>query len=453
MKTRSKPKASLKAEVVEGISTRKTLSQLDANPPRVVVLPKDISSDARIVTLKNPATSIPSRYFYCPNVGLHEFTKITTEKKAPRSWLLSRRSQTDERNTSSKGDNGRADVDDLDTVGNGYILKEPDMLIATPYDPLFLILPILLPASASSGTKQMFLALDEHLDSLGATAKDMKHLLSTSEFGSVIEKRMDTICDAVDAGDEKMYRISQDKLVRELLFKAKRMCANGLSASMEEHFVKDALKAPVLDLGAQMMSAENKIASSQPLELSTSTNEESQSSTPSLSGASSNMESQSSTSTEATSVSSNPVAEDATTEYVEVKSSDEPPQEIVQLLRVRTALSFLLSTCVPEHIRKIINGALSEAKLINFTPLDAHLAHIASLRQQAQVLRNVSDNINRKRTIEDEEAAEVRAEKKRKKEEEEKKKKSESRALKDLKKADTSGMKKLSSFFTKAAAK
>ena len=51
--------------------------------------------------------------------------------------------------------------------------------------------------------------------------------------------------------------------------------------------------------------------------------------------------------------------------------------------------------------------------------------------------------------MEDDEAVEARAEKKRKREEEEKRKKSESRALKDLKKVNTKGMKKLSSFFTK----
>lgn len=53
----------------------------------------------------------------------------------------------------------------------------------------------------------------------------------------------------------------------------------------------------------------------------------------------------------------------------------------------------------------------------------------------------------------DDEAIESRAEKKRKKEEDEKRKKAgESRGVKDLKKVDTTGMKKLSDFFGKGAA-
>jgi Ydr279p protein family (RNase H2 complex component). len=51
-------------------------------------------------------------------------------------------------------------------------------------------------------------------------------------------------------------------------------------------------------------------------------------------------------------------------------------------------------------------------------------------------------------------AAESRAEKKRRKEEEDKRKNTgQSRGVKELKKVDTSGMKKMSDFFGKAAAK
>jgi len=52
----------------------------------------------------------------------------------------------------------------------------------------------------------------------------------------------------------------------------------------------------------------------------------------------------------------------------------------------------------------------------------------------------------------DDEAAETRAEKKRRKEEEEKRKKAgESRGLRDLKKVNVTGMKKMSDFFGKGA--
>jgi hypothetical protein len=62
--------------------------------------------------------------------------------------------------------------------------------------------------------------------------------------------------------------------------------------------------------------------------------------------------------------------------------------------------------------------------------------------------------MSRKRAIEDDDDRTAeREEKKRKKEEDEKKKKTEGRAVKALKKVDTSGMKKMSAFFGKVEKK
>jgi len=61
--------------------------------------------------------------------------------------------------------------------------------------------------------------------------------------------------------------------------------------------------------------------------------------------------------------------------------------------------------------------------------------------------------VSRKRALEDDEALAGREEKKRRKEEEEKRKKAEGRAVKMLKKVDTSGMKKMSAFFKKVEKK
>ncbi|GAI91432.1 unnamed protein product [marine sediment metagenome] len=110
---------------------------------------------------------------------------------------------------------------------------------------------------------------------------------------------------------------------------------------------------------------------------------------------------------------------------------------------MRTCQEFLIKSYVPSalhrHIR--INGE-------DFTPLDQELARIAKLRAEAHALRSISDNISRKRgVLDDEEALEKAETKKRKKEEEEKRKKSMSHGVKKLAKADTTGMKKMSSFF------
>ena len=89
---------------------------------------------------------------------------------------------------------------------------------------------------------------------------------------------------------------------------------------------------------------------------------------------------------------------------------------------------------------------------IDFKPLKDRLKEIADLRAQALALRDMS-NFTRKRSLDDEEE-EIRGEKKRRKEEAEKKSKAaESQAVKKLKKVDTSGMQKMSSFFAKAAPK
>ncbi|KAI7357608.1 hypothetical protein KC336_g22122, partial [Hortaea werneckii] len=91
---------------------------------------------------------------------------------------------------------------------------------------------------------------------------------------------------------------------------------------------------------------------------------------------------------------------------------------------------------------------------VDFGPLDAHLQHINQVKADAQALRSISDNISRKRgTLDDDEAVEKAQAKKQKKEEEEAKKKSMSVGVKRLAKADTSGMKKMTSFFTKAGKK
>jgi hypothetical protein len=71
------------------------------------------------------------------------------------------------------------------------------------------------------------------------------------------------------------------------------------------------------------------------------------------------------------------------------------------------------------------------------------------MRQEAVSMRSLGD-FSRKRSIIEDEDSETRAEKKRKKEEEEKRNKAGvSRGVKNLKKVNTSGMKKMSDFFKK----
>ncbi|KAF2024179.1 hypothetical protein EK21DRAFT_94314 [Setomelanomma holmii] len=403
--TRSKPKA--KEPTPEPpVSTVKPLPASTSNPPKLFVLPKDVSKDARIVTLDNPANDTPSRYYFCPNKRFYEFTRIAAPKKECRGWLI-----TGENSKGAEQKEGDA------RIGSGYVNKSADLFVATPIDLLFLILPALAPKSAKD-TKQQFLAFDDYLDKLSASSRHWRALIS--QFPSIqamIEKRMCAISDTVDAGDETMYRISNDKLLSVLLKKAERMVNTGLPPSLEDKFIKTALEIPIMNIKR----------------------EDSSLSTPST-------QNDSQTSTSTTTTSDSPDTTLTTPHEQSTKPLITPPT-VPHLLRLRTALTYLSSSYLPATLRPLITTHLSSP---TFTPLTTHLAAIATLKSEAAALRSISDNISRKRAIEeDDEKIAEREEKKRKKEEEERKKKSESLGARRLKKVDTSGMRKMSSFFTK----
>jgi hypothetical protein len=247
-------------------------------------------------------------------------------------------------------------------------------------------------------------------------------------------RRMLAICDEMEVDDENLLMLSRSKLLSVLLEKARKVADKGLPASMEERFVRQALEMPVLSVRREESSFDPSEVEQQP-----GAEVESQTSTPTAD--SQNTESSTMTaaniSTAATSVTSTP-------------APTGPPNEIIRLLRIRTAFDFLLRSYLPEGLRIGMSSILEVASPIDFTPLNEHLARITELKKEAQALRSMSDNISRKRNAaeDDEEAAEKAEAKKRKKEEEEMKKKNVSRGVQQLKKADTSGMKKLSAFFS-----
>ena len=412
-RTRSKPaKATPKESTPEPTtSTAKSLPESTPNPPKLFVLPKDTSKDARIISLDNPANATPSRYYFCPEKGFYEFTRIAARKKDCRSWLI----------TGEKAEDDTTEGTDPSRIGSGYITKSADLFVATPIDILFLILPALTPKSAKD-TKQHFLAIDDYLDSLSSASPHWKALLSQyPSLKSMIETKMRRICDTVDAGDETMYRLSHPKLLEVLLAKAERMVKNGLPPSLEEKYIKTALEIPVMSIKREesTLSAVSTTAGT----------EEEKENKPTIT------ESQTSVETSITTPD-----DDASS-----KPTLTTPEGIPHLLRLRTSLTYLFSAYMSPTLRTPLLALLSA----RFAPLEAHLSSIAALKSEALSLRSLSDNISRKRAVElDEEKIAEREEKKRKKEEEAIKKKNEGRGVKQLKKVDTSGMKKMSSFFT-----
>jgi hypothetical protein len=413
--TRSKPKAK-EPTPDPPVSAIKPLPASTSNPPSLFVLPRNTSDEARIVTLDSPAHGAPSRYLFCPDKGFHEFMRIAAPKKDCRSWLLTG-------GTAEEGHEGSGEG----SIAGGYVSKSADLFVATPVDVLLLVLPALAPKSAKD-TQQHYLALDDYLDKLSASSSHWRALLSqNSSLKSMIEKRMRALCDTVDAGSESMYRLSHDKLLRLLLKRAERMVQHGLPPSLEEKFIKTALEVPIMSIKRE--DSTSSAAETEQLSVTTS------------------IDSQASKDTSITT---------PDTHDQPAKPSLQTTPEVQHLLRLRTSLTYLMSSYLPPTLRSIIASLLSQSSLTlpNFSALDTHLATIATLKSEATALRSISDNISRKRAFEDdEEKIAEREEKKRKKEDEDRKKKSEGRGIKQLKKVDTSGMKKMSAFFTKVPKK
>ncbi|KAF2665800.1 hypothetical protein BT63DRAFT_76251 [Microthyrium microscopicum] len=422
--------------------TTKTLSSVDSNPPKLFILPKDISSEARIITLRDPVRNEPSRYYFCPQKGFHEFTRISAPRADPRSWLLvSENNQSSELDTTEGAQEESEESTAFKKQLNGYVSKSQDLFLATPFDSLFLILSIVAPGVATSkgDQKSMFLTLDDHIEK-SEQSPALNELLRERECRKILEDRVRAICDIVEAGDDSMFRLSQEKLAKEIYGKARKLVQLGLPASLEDKFVTRPLQAPM------MIIEKAKVETTLDTVVLDEATAAAESQTTLVSEV---LESDASTLEKSTITSTTTTFESTTTI---VDTPTEPSTEMTQLLRMRTALNFILRSYIRADLRGPILSSISTLKLIDFRPLDTHLQKLDADRASAAALRSISDNISRKRPADDDELADVNAEKKRKKDEEDKRKKAESRGVKDLRKVNTSGMKKLSSFFTKKPA-
>jgi hypothetical protein len=441
MKTRSKrttkTTTSKKESSEQVTSAAKDLAPSVTTPPHVFVLPKGTSAEARIITLPDPTSSSLNRYFVCPEKGFYEFTKIAAPNKACRSWLLAaEKSKSTVKDIDSKNEDSNEQVDE------GYVLEQPDMFVATPIDPLFVFLLLLVGGEGGSYLTSSDYVFTSEKEGLA----QLQQLLRQKTFAK-LEKTMETrigfVCDCLDMGDgeDKMYQLSTSKLVDALLSKAQNMVKQGLPASMEERFVKQALEVPVLSI-----RREESNVSIAPEDATLGTEGDN-------AGADTSQESSISTATTITTTSISTTASSVASTPAGVQPL--AAHEIINLLRVRTGFDFLVASYVPISLRASISDACKTAtSSVDFTPLDKHLEHIAGLKKQAQLLRSLSDNISRKRGAEDDEEALDKAEAKRKKKEEDEiKKKNTSRGVQQLAKANTTGMKKLSSFFMKAPPK
>ncbi|KAF5574598.1 ribonuclease H2 subunit B [Fusarium pseudoanthophilum] len=404
--------ADTKASEPKSTSSKFSLSSRAENPSKILILPSKATPEARIVTLPNPRHGRPARYLVCPETGIYEFTKVAIPNTTPRSWLIE---------TSSDSS--------TDSFRKTGVSMGQDLFLATSIDPLFLVLPALTETqSKSSGGKRLFLSSDDYFDKLPQGSSHLSEIVRCDKTRKLIENRMAEVCDTVEAGDENMFRINESKLVNVVLEKAKRMREGGLAPSMEEKFVKKALEAPIL------------VQKRETTEITTRT--ESQTSNPD------SADSQSTAATTETEVSESSTAATsftAETTTENIVSAIEASSEIINLQRLRVALNFICSGYIATSLTAQLEDTLKRETLVDFAPLDEYLAKLSKLRAEAMAAHSI--DYSRKRGLdEDEDEAFV---KKRKMEEEKKKKSLESRGVRDLKKVNTKGMKKMSDFFKK----
>ncbi|CAF9905039.1 MAG: hypothetical protein GOMPHAMPRED_003017 [Gomphillus americanus] len=437
MKTRTRTtKASAKAsakEVIEVIAP-KVLPAQDEHPPKLFLLPESISKDATMVLLHHPRTLKPTRYYHCKRTGFYEIKRIASGNGLRKSLLLAPECA---RSTATEHDEN--------LPAGGHIIQTAAFFAVTPIDPLFLLLPALSPVPKNSKEhKPMFLTLDDHIDALGQTGKHLSYVCRHHhETLQLIERRLAVICDTVTAGeDEKMYRLDHGKLLKHLIAKAETMVKSGLPPSMEAHFVKKPLQIPAAHFLQQEEQQQKATPSAEAHGLSDDSQAATSSSTTSITTSTSSPSSQSTTLT-------TPDEED-----IQSSSSSAVPDSIKHTLRLRVALSFLFSSYIPAHLATALEARLSRptSPIIDFTPLTDHLAHLAKLRSELSTqARETMMGDGRKRALDDdEEAAAEREEKKRKKEDDERRRKAgESRGVRDLKKVNVQGMKKMSDFFGK----
>ncbi|KAL2222782.1 ribonuclease H2, subunit B [Thermoascus aurantiacus ATCC 26904] len=463
MRTRSTTTTASPPETETEQQPVKTLTPAE-RPSKTFILPSNASNDARFVVLPNPSTGSPNRYFFCPKLGLYEFTAVSSPD-TPRSILFA---------PTPKADDGTTAQEDRPAEPpNGAITKKAELLVATPVDILFFLIPLLSsPPSSSSSSKanssaeKLFRPLDDILDSQDELPRHLRYVLYHDSFRPVLERRMEAICDTVEAGDEKMFRLSKEKLLRELLAKAERAVAQGggLPASLEERFVRQALEMPLLSVKREdVVTADNNNNKDDTDKTNGENNgdagssaEKSEETKSSSAAMTSITPSGGSTPAKQSSSITTTTSESPSTDNHNNNNNNSENNEISHLQRIRIALSFIQSSYLPPHIFSIIDEMLDSSQIIDFKPLTEHLKRLADLRAEALASRTLAD-FSRKRAVNDGDelsVGESRAEKKRREEEEKRKKRAgESRGVRELRKVDTSGMKKMSDFFGKAVAK
>ncbi|KAI9893484.1 MAG: hypothetical protein M1814_006781 [Vezdaea aestivalis] len=367
-----------------------------------LILPKGLSPQAKILSLPHPQTSEPSRFIFDPSPNpprLYQLTSMTQPRRLQRSILIS------------------PDPSQPPSPWKGTMTSNANLTIATPLDPLFLLLPFFA-LQVSLENDNPYRSLDDILSSPAPTAIQ-SYIFSHPAFESVLLSRAAAISDTLCVCDTTMFRLNLEKLHAELLSKARSTLSADpeptLPPSLERHFT-----TPILEEPFRLPPPE--------VETETLSQQETGLPTP-------------------------PESQTSLSSTLQPNSTPSIPS----LQRLALALS-LLAPLLPSALSPL-NPDSPLAKLPEhkglFEPLSAHLSALSTRRVEAITVQTAA-----RRGLgsleNDFEAEADRMEKKRKRDEadeaERKRKKGASRGVKQLAKVDTTGMRSMTSFFTKKPA-
>ena len=161
---------------------------------RVFLSARDLSSGCKIMRLPHPRTAHPFAVALADNSFLLEVQKFQEPvADVPRSWLLA------------------------GTVPAERVQQDGSLFVATPLDPLFLLLPPLrqLTQAAQSNRRESSAGLFKPMSELSSTAGDEEATAALE--GTVFAlpdllQRLRAICDVNDKYDEPMLRLNEAKV-------------------------------------------------------------------------------------------------------------------------------------------------------------------------------------------------------------------------------------------------
>ncbi|KAF3909614.1 hypothetical protein AA313_de0206648 [Arthrobotrys entomopaga] len=349
-------------------------------------------------------------------------------------------SKDEENEEEGEGGEGLEDPSDGTGEKSSLVIKDAHLYLTTPIDPIYLLIPHLI----SDKTSRNFLSFEDLLDGHPQSSTWSKIVKLHPPAEKLLQSRLLTICDTVEAGDEVMYRINTQKLT-DLLLSRVQSVAKSLPPSLTKH-INRKLSKP---LGAsktwkRQVQPDTTGGIINDAELEDDSKE--------AGGDTQEVESQLRREAsrlnlnEENSGTNTPAETDAQVETTVTEESLLPPPEILYISQLGHAVQFM-QNYVPSSIYTSLVAELH--KLYPLEPLEAYQEELKTLRAAASQAMSFSMS-HTKRTIEDLEGGmskeDIEREKKRKKKEADGKK---SQAVKKLEKVNTSGMKKMTAFFKK----